>query len=75
MTTLNLKKQCGGYYTNTFEGVTITISNANCLVGGRSTNEDWELTIEDEQDVLFKSFFKTKKQCMEYGTKWIINNL
>ena len=72
MTTLNLKKQCVGYYANTFEDMTITVCNANALIKG--ADKYWQLTIEDKKDVMFQSFFNTKKECMEYGTKWIINN-
>jgi hypothetical protein len=72
MQTLNLKKQCVGYYANTFQDITITVCNASALV--KEGSKYWQLIIEDNKNVMFQSFFNTKKQCMEYGAKWAIKN-
>jgi hypothetical protein len=66
MRTLNLRMLYPGYYTNTFDDITITVSK------GRVS---WQLTIEDEKSVLYQSFFDSKKEAMDYGANWVINNL
>jgi len=66
MKTLNLRMLYPGYYTNTFGDLTITVSR------GRVS---WQLTIEDEKSVLYQSFFDSKKEAMDYGANWVINNL
>ena len=72
MTTLNLKKQCGGYYSNKFDGITITVSNPYQMM--RCGSNEWQITIENEKEVLMQTYFKTKKDAMQAGVNFVIEN-
>ena len=73
MTTIALNKQCGGYYTKTVNGITITVCSTFSLIGEGS--KDWQLVIENEEDVVISAFYNTKKDAYKDATKWVIENM
>ena len=78
MVTLNLKKECNGYYSNSFDGITITVCNSFRMMkntGANAGSDEWQLTIENEKNVLFQAWFKTKKEAMKQGAIYVVNNL
>ena len=78
MVTLNLKKECVGYYSNKFDNITITVCNSFRMMKNTGANvgsDEWQLTIETEKDILYQSWFKTKKEAMKKGAIYVINNL
>ena len=73
MITLNLKKLSKGYYQTEADGITITVSNPFVCCG--SGSNAWQLTIEDNTDVLLNNWFDKKSEAMRSGAEWVINNL
>lgn len=74
MKTLSLNKQCKGYYTKTVNDITITVSNA-FIQCGYGSSKDWNLVIENKEDVVVNSFFANKKDAYSNATKWVIENM
>lgn len=69
--TLNLKKQASGYYTNSFDGIQVIVSEFN---------RKWELTIldnnaADDECQLLSEWFSTKKEAYKFGANWIMTEL
>jgi hypothetical protein len=68
--TLSLNKIRKGEYSKQVGDIKIEVSKWN----------DWTIVITDESKTLegytlVNEVFDTKKQCMEFGTKWVIENL
>lgn len=67
---LSLNKIRKGEYSKQVGNIKIEVSKWN----------DWSLVITDESKTiegytLVNEVFETKKQCMEFGTNWVIENL
>ena len=71
MTTLNLKKQSHGYYANTVDKMTITVSDQSVVVGGKS---QWQITIVDGDEIVLSEFCATKRECYKIGVKFLMDN-
>jgi len=71
-TTLQLQKQSRGYYTNTVGPITITVSDSSIVTGGKP---QWQITIEDKVEILFNEFGRTKKEVVQLGVQWVLENL
>ena len=66
--TLNLKKECAGYYSNSAGDLTITVSNPAAVVGGKS---DWQLNITFAGETIVDEWFKTKKEAYSFAVEWL----
>ncbi len=67
---LNLQRQCAGYYSNTAEGITITVST------GVESN-GWQLVITNEGAndggyILLNEWFDTKRSAYEFAVNWLM---
>jgi hypothetical protein len=63
MSTLILKKQCKGYYSNKVDNIKIVVSEFEGNWTGVITNEK---AINDEEFLIYKCFSKTKKDVINY---------
>ena len=63
MSTLILKKQCKGYYSNKVDNIKIVVSEFEGNWTGVITNEE---AINDEEFLIYKCFSKTKKDVINY---------
>ena len=68
--TLQLDKIRKGEYSKQVGDIKIEVSKWN----------DWSLVITNESKTdegyeLLNEVFETKKQCMDFGTKWVLENL
>jgi uncharacterized protein YjlB len=69
---LQLNKQSKGYYSSTHGTMTITVSDPSVIVGGKS---QWEITIQDGDEIVMNEFANTKRECYEFGVNFLMNNL
>lgn len=75
-TTLNLKKQHAGHYSNKVEGIEISVTNSAVDMGGKS---EWQLVItddsqDDENWQIFNEWFPTKKAAYEFAVNLLIGD-
>ena len=70
---LNLKKDEKGCYSITADGISITVYNTKRY--DENYGKNWTLLIGGENKVYLTFYGKTKKECVEVGTKWVIKNL
>ena len=75
-TTLNLKKQHAGHYSNKVEGIEITVSNPSVDMGGKS---EWQLIItddsqDDENWTILNEWFPTKRAAYEFAVNWLMGD-
>jgi hypothetical protein len=68
MTTLILKKESKGYYTNQIKNIKIAVSEFNNQWTGVVTNEN---EIEDNKFLLFKCFAQTKKDVVNQMVNYL----
>jgi hypothetical protein len=73
MTTLNLTKKGNGYYEIKSGNTYLSVTNAQ-ISAGLGSNK-WQFSVIENNLTLAKEFFNTKKEAVNFGTKWVINNL
>ena len=69
---LQLNKKAQGYYSATDGKITITVSDASAVVGGKSR---WQIVIEDGDEIALNEYAATKRECYEMGVKFLITDL
>ena len=73
MQTLNLKKECAGYYSKAIDNISIQLSCPYLI--NEYGSKYWQLTIVIDDNSVLSEWFKTKKEAMSNGAKWVVNNL
>lgn len=75
--TLNLKKVTQGHYQIESADIAINIacpfSQNSGMVAGCS--KEWHLTIKRGEEVAYDFWHATKKEAVEAGTLWVLENL